>query len=147
MKLNISCCGRYDCFLCDYHTAIVDAAKGLLAYYDQHGFLRLIAEHTGAYDHGELIRGLRWIASQESYRGIRLDGGWSWSHNCLVRDCLNEKGLDFCYMCDDFPCKCLQTEPLLERKRRNIEANEQIKEIGLDKWVEEIRRGHISISP
>ena len=145
MSVNpyISCCGRYDCSLCDYHRGvIVEAARGLLEYFERHGSLRLIAEHTGAYDYDEFLRGLRWIASRgEPCRGCRRGGGWSWSPDCLVRDCVTEKGVDFCYQCEEFPCDGLQTGPLLARKRKTIEANERIRAMGLERWVEMIRRG------
>ena len=75
----ISRCGSYDCVLCDYHRGtIVEAARGLLAYAERYGSLRLIAEYAGAYDFDEFMRGLRWIASREEpCRGCRMGGGWS----------------------------------------------------------------------
>jgi hypothetical protein len=144
MRMNpyISCCGRYDCSLCDYHRGvIVEAAKALLEHFENHGSLRLIAEHTGAYDYDGFFKGLKWIASRdEPCKGCRLGGGWSWSPDCFVRKCLTEKGMDFCHKCGDFPCDGLQTEPLLARKRKTIEANEQIRTMGLEKWAETMRK-------
>jgi len=142
--LHISCCARYDCARCDYHTGvIVEEAEGLQEYIQKHGSLKLIAEHTGAYDFDAFITGLNWIASQKvPCRGCRLGGGWSWSPDCLVRNCVMEKGVEFCHQCGEFPCGELQEEPLLDRKRKTIEANERMKEIGIEKWVEAIRKRH-----
>jgi len=138
----ISCCGSYDCALCDYHRGtIVEAARGFLAYAEKYGSLRLIAEYAGAYDFDEFMRGLRWIASREEpCRGCRMGGGWSWWPDCPVRDCVIEKGLDFCHQCGGFPCRRLRENPLLAHKNRIIEANEKIMERGIGDWVKEIRK-------
>lgn len=58
----------------DYHRGtIVEAARGLLAYAEKYGSLRLIAEYAGAYDFDEFMRALRWIASREApCRGCRM---------------------------------------------------------------------------
>lgn len=53
---------------------------------------------------------------------------------------MTKKGLDFCHECRDFPCKGLQTEPLLARKKKTIETNEQIRTMGIEKWADTIRK-------
>lgn len=138
----ISCCGRYDCALCDYHRGgLVEAAKKLLTRVEWRGSLKLIADYAGAYDFDEFLKGLRWLASREEpCRGCRFGGGWSWWPDCPVRDCVLEKGIDFCHQCGKFPCKRLREDPLLAGRNTIIEANERLREIGLKKSVEIIRK-------
>jgi len=133
----ISCCGKYYCAFCDYYKGtIVKAAKNLLAYTERYGSLRLISEANNACSFDEFMKGLRWLASQEKpCKGCRFGGGWSWWPDCPVRDCCIPKGVDFCYQCEDFPCKKLKEEPLLNRKKAIIEANKKIKTIGIEHWM------------
>ncbi len=119
---------------------MVEAAKNLLDYAGRIGSLRLIADASNACNFDEFIKGLRWLASQDiPCKGCRFGGGWSWWPDCPVRDCAQEKGIDFCYQCADFPCKKLQEEPLLNRKKETIEVNYQIKKIGIENHLERLK--------
>ena len=133
----LSCCGKYYCAFCDYYKGtIVKTAKNLLAYTERYGSLRLISEANNACSFDEFMKGLRWVASQEKpCKGCRFGGGWSWWPDCPVRDCCIQKGVDFCYQCEYFPCKKLEEEPLLNRKKAIIEANKKIKTIGIERWM------------
>ena len=69
---------------------------------------------------GEFLKGLRWLASQEqACQGCRFGGGWFWWPDCPVRDCCIEKNVDFCYQCNEFPCRKLQEAPDKELKKHN----------------------------
>ena len=62
------------------------------------------------------------------YRGI-----------CKIFECcLNEKKLDFCYQCNQFPCKkfkdFFETKEWYEEVTNNLK---RIEKIGLDKWLKE----------
>lgn len=136
----ISCCGNHYCAFCDYYKGtMVDAAKNLLTFAEKYGSLRLIAQGGNACNFDEFMKGLRWLASHdEPCKGCRFGGGWSWWPNCPVRDCTIQKGIDFCYQCEDFPCRKLQEEPLLDRKKRMIEVNNQMKTMGLESWMQHL---------
>lgn len=137
----ISHCGRYDCDLCAYHTGdIVEAAKNLLAFVEKYRSMELIAKTHGTYDYDKFLKGLRWLASREPCKGCRFGGGWSWWPACPVRDCSIGRGVDFCYQCEDFPCKRLKEEPLLSPENPVIEANNQIKKMGIENWVKLVRK-------
>jgi len=133
----ISFCGKYSCASCHYHKGtIVKAAQNLLAFAEKYGSLRLIANGKKACNFDEFMKGLRWLASQDKpCKGCRFGGGWSWWTDCPVRECCIQKGIDFCYQCEDFPCKKLKEEPLLEYKKSIIETNNQIKTIGIESWL------------
>ncbi len=137
----ISCCGKNYCALCGYFRgSLVEAAKNLLVHAERYRSLRLIANGSNACDFDEFMKGLRWLASQDiPCRGCRFGGGWSWWTNCPIRDCVLGKGIDFCYQCAEFPCKKLQEEPLLDRKKEAIEANYHIKQIGIERHLEELK--------
>lgn len=138
----VSCCGKCYCALCDYYKGtIVKAARSLLQFVDRYGSLRLIANAQKAYDFDEFTKGLRWLSSQQNpCKGCRFGGGWSWWGDCPVRDCCLEKGIDFCYQCEEFPCKKLREEPLAERKKALIEANRQIRAIGIEAWMLQLKQ-------
>jgi hypothetical protein len=138
----ISCCGKYYCAFCDYYKGtIVKAAENLLAYAKRYGSLRLILNSKDACDFNEFMKGLEWIGSQnEPCKGCRFGGGWSWWKDCPVRECTMQKGISFCYECQDFPCRNLTEEPLLERKKEMIETNNKIKAIGIESWMQQLKK-------
>ena len=144
----ISYCGKYYCAFCDYHKGtIVEAAKTLLAFAERYGSLRLIADANNACDFDEFMKGLGWLASQEQpCKGCRFGGGWSWWGDCPVRDCCTQKGVDFCYQCEDFPCKKLREEPLLKRKKEMIEASNQIKSLGIESYMQRLKKRYMQAS-
>lgn len=145
---DVSYCGKYYWSFCDYHKgAIVEAARNLLAFAERYGSLRLIADANNACDFDEFIKGLKWLASQEQLcKGCRFGGGWSWWGDCPVRDCCIQKGADFCYQCEDFPCKKLRKEPLLKRKKEMIEVNNQIKKLGIESYMQRLKKRYMHAS-
>jgi len=62
---------------------------------------------------------------------------------CPIKTCLSEKGMDFCYQCVDFPCGKIHNEVLKRDFPRGrlleiwLTSNKRIKEIGLDKYLQE----------
>lgn len=64
--------------------------------------------------------------------------------NCRIRDCvLSKKGTDFCFQCDEYPCKNL-TDKLRDSHpddsrysyRHEILTNlEGVRELGIERWV------------
>lgn len=141
----ISYCGKYYCAFCDYHKGtIVKDAKNLLAFAERYGSLRLIANNNNVCNFDEFLKALKWLASQDTpCKGCRFGGGWSWWGDCPVRDCCIEKGVNFCYQCQDFPCEKLNEEPLLDRKKAMIEANNQIKIKGIESWMQQLKKKYI----
>jgi len=114
-------------------------AKNLLYYVERSGSLKLIAESQNVGNYNEFVKVLKWLASQDKpCKGCRYGGGWSWWPDCPVRDCVIQKGLDFCYQCSDFPCNKLKEEPFLTNKKAIIEANNQIKSLGIEKYAEQL---------
>lgn len=61
--------------------------------------------------------------------------------NCKTLDCVKEKGVNYCFECDTFPCEYLM--PLAdgaEKFPQNIKLYNlcRMKRIGIDAWMEEV---------
>lgn len=70
-----------------------------------------------------------------SCTGCRAGG--SSLHTCAARVCFREKGVDFCFQCDEYPCSRMNSSEELERHWRT--ANDSMKEIGVDRFFRESR--------
>ena len=57
--------------------------------------------------------------------------------NCGVRSCHQEKQIDFCHQCDEFPCK--KTNFDKDLYSRWVLINEKIKEKGLEQFYEKAK--------
>jgi len=57
--------------------------------------------------------------------------------NCGVRVCHQEKQIDFCYQCDQFPCNKTNFDPGLYKGW--VIINKKIKEKGVEQFAEEAR--------
>lgn len=56
---------------------------------------------------------------------------------CNVRPCSQEKGIDFCFACEEFPCDKTGFDEHLYK--RHIEINQRMKKIGVENYYEEIK--------
>ncbi len=139
---SVSYCARYLCSLCGYHRGIfTEPAKRLYNLAQSYKSLRLIAGLDKTFDFDEFMKGLEWLAShEEPCKGCHMGGGWSWWPDCPVRICCAGKGIDFCYHCPEFPCNTLKEEPLKERKQIVIKANQQLRQVGLKKWIQKLKK-------
>lgn len=62
--------------------------------------------------------------------------------SCKTLDCVKEKGVDYCFQCDTFPCEYLM--PLAdgaEKFPQNIKLYNlcQMKKLGVDAWAEQAK--------
>lgn len=57
--------------------------------------------------------------------------------DCGVAACYKQKGVDFCFQCDEFPCK--KTNFDLDLKQRWLRMNTRMKEIGVEAYFEETK--------
>ncbi len=61
-------------------------------------------------------------------------GGCGWPQ-CPMRKCAQEKGLDVCSRCDEYPCEHIEA---LARRYPNLMADGmRQREVGLDRWIQE----------
>lgn len=59
---------------------------------------------------------------------------------CRIKKCCNEKNIDGCYQCVDFPCKFVDNFPIPVGKRVILRAIPYWCEHGTEKFVEEERK-------
>ena len=57
--------------------------------------------------------------------------------SCGVRSCHQEKQIDFCYQCDEFPCNNTNFDESLYKVW--VRINEKIKKIGIEQYYEEAK--------
>lgn len=57
--------------------------------------------------------------------------------NCKVRTCSEEKKVDFCYLCKEFPCQNTGFNEHLYK--RHVAINNRIKEIGVEAYYREVK--------
>ncbi|KAF0144216.1 MAG: CGCAxxGCC family protein [Nitrospirae bacterium] len=57
--------------------------------------------------------------------------------NCGVAACYKQKGVDFCFQCNEFPCEKTNFDPNL--KQRWLKMNARMKEIGVETYFEETK--------
>jgi hypothetical protein len=57
--------------------------------------------------------------------------------DCGVKECYKEKGVDFCFQCDEFPCDRTNFDEHL--RKRWIAINQRMKDIGIEKYYNEIK--------
>lgn len=90
----IAVCGL-DCSVCDIRRVPIDsaAAQRVVSWFRDQGWL---AQDEGVNE----------IIQRSMYcKGCRGDRFVHWSPDCwILRCCVDEKGLDFCSECEEFPC-------------------------------------------
>lgn len=57
--------------------------------------------------------------------------------NCRVRACAEEKNINFCYECSEFPCDHTGLDPNLYK--RHVAINEEIRNIGPEAYYQKIK--------
>mgnify|MGYP000026497793 CR=1 FL=1 len=65
------------------------------------------------------------------------------SGGCATLDCVKEKGVDFCFNCDAFPCAYLApTADAADRYPHNMKMYNlcRMQHIGVEKWIQEARQ-------
>jgi hypothetical protein len=70
--------------------------------------------------------------AQASCKGCR--SGDCWYPNCGVAPCCKQKGIDFCFQCDEFPCEKSNFD--LNLKERWIRMNNLMKQKGVEAYFQ-----------
>jgi len=62
------------------------------------------------------------------------------SKMCIFIECKRQKGVDFCYECEEFPCKALnEFKSKMPHRIEIIESQNRMKEIGIENWLIEMQ--------
>jgi hypothetical protein len=71
-------------------------------------------------------------------QGCRVDEAGNWNEDCGIRKCAKDKGLNFCFECEDYPCEIIQEFAESHRSHKVIIENaKRIKEAGWQTWIRE----------
>ena len=81
------------------------------------------------------FRELLTVFSKSACKGCR--SGECKYPNCGVIKCYKQKGVDFCFQCDEFPCDKTNLDPHLHA--RWLQMNQRMKEIGVEAFYGESR--------
>jgi hypothetical protein len=136
-KNIINYCGSYcrECALSAGFTALREAAKALNELIEVHGMQNWIPqawlpEAESKFDFAEFHKGLAFFSNEESFfvcrKRCKEGGGFS---ECIMRKCCQERGLDICFDCGDFPCNKVKWNPVM------IQRAGEYKKLGRDKWL------------
>jgi len=127
------------CELCAERARIPKQAAALQQSMTEEGWLYW--GHT-VPDFTEFWQFLQGLHAQGGCRGCRAGGGFP---GCQIRVCVQERGLELCSQCPDFPCEHVET--LGARYPMLIADNGRLQTVGLERWLaeqhERARRGVI----
>jgi len=92
-------------------------------------------------DHEKLKEiGKKFRCSPEAVRcsGCRTEPQFCWSEDCEFKKCTGERGIDFCYECEEFPCEKVEKFSESAPHHRPIWENfERMKTVGWREWLRE----------
>lgn len=106
----------------------------LLGNYDR--LAKIMSANTPAFSNFTEFKEILAFFSKGSCGGCRTQNCLC-PVNCGVRSCYKEKGVDFCFQCEEYPCN-KQENPML--RQRWQQKNDRMKEIGVLQFFEEQSR-------
>lgn len=77
-------------------------------------------------------------AEQVACEGCNSEKTFSFCGTCAIRACARDKNVEGCYLCPDFPCQHFTAFPIEVSKKAMLEAIPRWKEVGTERWVEEV---------
>ncbi|MBN2411164.1 DUF3795 domain-containing protein [candidate division KSB1 bacterium] len=107
--------------------------KNLLGSFDQ--YAKRFSEFIPVFKNYPQFKELLDFLTQGDCPGCR--SGACRYPDCGVIKCYQEKGVDFCFQCDEFPCDKTNFDPDL--KQRWLSMNKRMQEIGVEGYYEETK--------
>lgn len=79
---------------------------------------------------------------EETYcKGCRSNQKTAWCRECKMIKCAEEKGVDFCGSCNDYPCEMLKNfQSLMPHRAELWESQARIAEVGAEAWTKEMEK-------
>jgi hypothetical protein len=73
--------------------------------------------------------------------GCRSDVQSFYCQACEIKKCADDRGLEFCVQCDEYPCQMLKEfQGQLPHRAELFEDGERIRDVGYEQWFGEVRR-------
>jgi len=128
----ITYCGVYGGYCSGWceNTIRVDLAKALAELVDASGCHHWMPTEIKDFDYVEFRKGLDFFSKDA--RVICQScckSGLSGYLGCDIRKCCEERGLDVCFECSEFPCGIVEGNPEM------IERAKEYREFGKDEWL------------
>ena len=73
-----------------------------------------------------------------------------WSSDCKMLSCARSKDVDYCFVCDGFPCVILNAfaSDGVSHHKRTVQNLKRIKEMGIEEWIsEQEKKGKCVLCP
>lgn len=67
---------------------------------------------------------------------------FAFCQTCSIKDCIKYKSIEGCWECDKFPCRIIEEWPSLEGKKVMLNEIIRIREIGIEKWIQNVEEKH-----
>ena len=109
------------------------ALLSLLEYFD--GFADQFSAHEPRLRKFPDFKDVLLLFSEAGCEGCR--GGNCMYPGCRVSPCIMQKGYDFCFECEAFPCEEVDFESALRAKW--VRANERMREVGVEAYFIEVK--------
>lgn len=102
----------------------------------------LIAHRDDNSKFKERLVGVYGLSSPQEVRcqGCLSEDLFLYCRVCPIRSCCEEKGIEGCHQCDDFPCQYIDNFPMPVGKKVIMRAIPAWRELGTEAWVEEEER-------
>jgi len=99
----------------------------------------VLADKEGSYE--ELAK--KWGMKPEDLvcHGCKSETVAVFCQKCTFRDCVVSKKIEYCFQCDDFPCKDLVNFRNDQAAHHSVVLHNlnRMKEVGIEQWLEEQR--------
>ena len=104
----------------------------------------LIAHRDGNEKFKERLAGVYGVSVDEiRCEGCLSDDVFAYCRICPFKKCVQEKGIDGCHQCDDFPCEHVDNFPMPVGKKVILRAIPQWREWGTQKYVEQEHKRYL----
>ncbi|MFX0039276.1 MAG: DUF3795 domain-containing protein [Candidatus Heimdallarchaeota archaeon] len=61
---------------------------------------------------------------------------FNFCRTCPIKDCIKNKEINGCYLCEEFPCKIIRNWPDLLEKKIILRSTYSRQKLGTERWVE-----------
>lgn len=127
----ITYCGLYGGYCSGWrgNSIRVRLAAALAELVDETGCQHWIPDEVKDFDYIEFRKGLDFFMKDPRVICQRCCKGGGGSAECETRKCCEERGLELCFECSEFPCSRLEGDAGM------IERAKEYKELGRDEWL------------
>ena len=119
-------CGRWHGF-----TQFRRLAALLAEVVDGHGFHHWMPQSVKEFDYEQFRKGLDFFSSDDTWLVCRKCCRGGEGPQCRIRSCCQERGVDLCFDCADFPCDTVRGNSAL------IERSKHYRKLGRSAWLRE----------